>query len=653
MIFDVKTKNISFLKVSKLLRERGVKNNKFMLALYDEGLRGLDPRSKKVAEDPELQLRILREITNNIWYFIREVVLIPAEGQDVPYELNLGNCTLTYLREKNRNIMCILPRQSGKTMGEAVFEVWNTNFVTRNTTVTYLNKAKPDAIKNLKLIRDIRELLPEWMKEKFVVDRKNDIDNQELKLIAKRNNTIRVASGGSDPDSSEKAGRGLTTANVIFDEFAFLKYNDLIYKACQPAFKRASENAKKKGMPYGMVLLTTPNQKDVAAGAFAYSVYTGTAKWRVDCFDFDDAEVDAFVQNNSQNDFILVEYSYKELGRSEEWLKEQIRQMIGDVAKVKREILLEWPRSMESSVFSEEDLDKIYQFVKTPVAHMFSLNKQFCIDMYEPLDFNRNYILSCDVAGGLSQDNSVIDIIDPEDFRVVADFRNNKIDTDSFKNLIKELLTFFFKNAVLVIERNSYGLVIIDNLRKDPLIEPRMYRETRESLGEKQMNDGFTVKKKSSTVIYGVDTNTQSRKKMFDLLPEIVETEYDKFVSPHIYGDIAGLEKKKTGKIEHSTGGHDDSLMAYLIFRYAVFYGKCFRDRFGIYPTPSKVNVRTTSSNGDISRIINFIEQGNAAADRPLGSAMYDSLADKEQKLKSEDDKQLDAFLRVTNLNKW
>ena len=81
-------------------------------------------------------------------------------------------------------------------------------------------------------------------KGNFINDARRDIDNQEKKLVAKNNNTLGVVAPGVDPDAAEKAGRGLTTSNVIFDEFAFMKYNKLTYDACQPAFKRASENAK-------------------------------------------------------------------------------------------------------------------------------------------------------------------------------------------------------------------------------------------------------------------------------------------------------------------------------------------------------------------------------------------------------------------------
>lgn len=435
-----------------------------------------------------------------------------------------------------------------------------------------------------------------------------------------------------------------------------MKYNQITYEACLPAYKRASENARKYGSPYGITITTTPNNLDVDAGAFCYDMMQQAARWSVDCFDFTDEELDNFIKANSKNDFLYVEYSYKELGRNDEWLEEMVRQCNGNRAKIKREILLNWPKSMDSSVFNEDQLDKVQEFVKNSKTRFYLLDKQFCIDWYEIPDVNVNYILSCDVAGGLSRDNSTIVIVHPEDFRVVGDFKSNKIDTDSFKKLLLELMTVYLRNSLLVIERNSYGLNIIQSLMKNPLIEPRMHRENKEALGEKKTKDGFTVKKKTATVAYGVDTNTITRKQMLDMLPEIVDTEYDKFVSPNIFDNLATLERKKTGKIEHSSSGHDDSLMAYLIFRWAVFYGKCFRDKFGISAIPSRMNVKVVSSQESFLKIQTLIESMNqkeTASTAFSNNPMYQQLAEQQRKLQSDDNKQLDAFMRVANLNKF
>lgn len=198
---------------------------------------------------------------------------------------------------------------------------------------------------------------------------------------------------------------------------------------------------------------------------------------------------------------------------------------------------------------------------------------------------------------------------------------------------------------------------MIQTLMKEPQIESRMYREKKEALGEKKTQNGFTVKQKTNTVSYGVDTNNITRKQMLDMLPEIVETEYDKFISPNIYDDLATLERKKTGKIEHSSSGHDDTLMAYLIFRWAVFYGKCFRDRFGISPIPSRMNVKVVSSTENINKITEIIAAANNAEMKTtmsMNNPMYRALYEQEQKIKEEDGtkSQVDSFMRILNYNK-
>ena len=114
-MYDIKTKNISFLKVSKKLRDRGVKNNKFMLELKDPTLQGVDPYDPNLTADQKI--RIYAECCNNVWYFLREVVLIPNPGKNIHYSANLGNITMTYLRTKNKNFALLLPRQHRKNNG--------------------------------------------------------------------------------------------------------------------------------------------------------------------------------------------------------------------------------------------------------------------------------------------------------------------------------------------------------------------------------------------------------------------------------------------------------------------------------------------------------------------------------------------------------
>jgi hypothetical protein len=73
---DYSTKNVSFVRYTKLLKAMGVDNHLFCLALIDQSLQGVDPFDPKLTE-AQMEL-ILAECIENPWYFFREVLRIPA-----------------------------------------------------------------------------------------------------------------------------------------------------------------------------------------------------------------------------------------------------------------------------------------------------------------------------------------------------------------------------------------------------------------------------------------------------------------------------------------------------------------------------------------------------------------------------------------------
>lgn len=634
MVYDVGTNNTSFLRMAVILRDLGIKNNKFFLALYDKELIGVDPFSKYLTN--EQKIRIMQEICINKWYYLREVVRIPVEGiqEGSGYKLNLGNLTLSYLSGKNINQIVVLPRQHGKTIGKICDDSWAANFGALNTNTIYMNKELKNSIECLRIFKNIRNLLPSWILE--LEAHKDDKDNEELKIIGYKGNSLKALPSATTIEAAERCGRGLTTSVLYFDEFAFLKYNSTIYTAALPAWKTAAENAKKNGVPYGVTITTTPNSVDTPHGKYCKEMIDSALRWRVEFFDYSDAQLAEVIEKGAQNYFVFVQYSYKELGRSEEWLQKSIREFNGDLLKVKRELLLEWPRSVEGKVFSESQLDLIALALK---PSRYPLNIEgYVFNCYSRIDFNRNYLLGVDVSGGLSRDYSAIVLVDPEDFSVVAVFKSNKIDTDNLRKLIITLMTEYFLNSILICESNSYGLNILDNLMKNPMIEPRMLNEERQQLGEKTIEHGVIIKRKRKNISYGVSTNPTSRKLMFELLPEIIDYEYDKIVAQELYDEIAALEMKKNGKIEHSSDGHDDVLMAYLVVRYALMYGSCLKTKFGISSIPSRNNVKTSSTLDAISKIEKFLTK-NENTDRNLDSQVYlenmDELTGRQRKIDS------------------
>ena len=200
----VGTKNKSFLRVSEILAEKGIKNNKFMLALFDPGLANIDPYDPNLSE--EMQGRILAEIVRNPWMFLREVVCVPVSGGQVPYALHLGNLFLTWCMISNINCYLLLPRQNYKTVSACAMYLWMYGFGTKNSHFLFFNKELGDSQNNLKRVKDLQEELPAWLRDGVLTDPINDKNNVEYIYSAHRKNRIDPKPAGKDLAHADKLG---------------------------------------------------------------------------------------------------------------------------------------------------------------------------------------------------------------------------------------------------------------------------------------------------------------------------------------------------------------------------------------------------------------------------------------------------------------
>ena len=125
------TKNRSFLAMYKILRDLGIKNNKFFLRLYDKALLDVDPFDEEHLSK-EMKARIIREVKINPWYFFREIVRIPETGNlsGTMFKLHRGNLAELWCLLNNVNFILILPRQNFKTQSACAFYSYEYDFGT-------------------------------------------------------------------------------------------------------------------------------------------------------------------------------------------------------------------------------------------------------------------------------------------------------------------------------------------------------------------------------------------------------------------------------------------------------------------------------------------------------------------------------------------
>jgi hypothetical protein len=622
-MYDYKTKNLSFIKIFKFLKDAGVKNNKFFLQLNDAALQGVDPYDPDLSD--EMKMRVQVEVMNNFWYFLREIIRIPETGGFIQFQLHRANLAQMFMMENNMNMIEVLPRQHGKTIGAVCRYLWVYHFGTINTNMIFSNKQYADSQLNIKRFNDITDLLPAYLK--LHLNPKKDTNNLAKISCDANNNTIDAMSTANDIAGADKLGRGNTVPVIWYDEFAFLKFNSTIYEAAGPAVSKAAESALKNGTPHGILITTTPNDLDTEIGKYCYGMIQDACPFDEAWYDWEVDEVKEFVHENSRNDFVYLEMTYTMLGNGQEWFDKQCRQLNNNMLKIKRELLLEWTLANDTSPFSEEQLNGIQEHVVSDMVGKIYIMNKYKIEIFAELRnvLNKSWLIGIDVGGGLKRDYSAITITDPATMKNVAVFKSNSISVPDLSDLIIELVTQYFPNGVIIPERNTLGVALIQLLLKSP-VRNNLYYEVKEKLGEKRIEDPkFSSKRKEKvkTRVYGVHTGSNSTKSgtrdiMFnEILNNAVNYTPEVFGNKYIFEEIRTLERKKTGKIEHRDGGHDDILMSWLVSCYALLYGnntskfvKVTSD--GVGPVSEEENRKKTQvirSIKDMGELVNRYDQ--------------------------------------------
>lgn len=625
--YQTNTRNKSFTDMIDYLTRIGVENNKFFCILFDPDLYNVDPF------DPRLNVLMKKKIANecitNYWYFLREVIRIPDQGSTTggkPFRLDRGNLALNFCLIRNYNIFLELPRQFGKTISICCRILWVFLYGTTNSETVLINKKHDDSKLNLRRIKDIRDALPEYlqMKDNYGVSggKVKAKDNVTSMTNTINNNSITTLASARNRIQAQSLGRGCSQPIQWYDEYAFTPYNDEIYLSATPAYSAASKNAKANGAPYGILISTTPGDLTTDCGMEAYTTKELATKFSEKWYDYNMTELTELLSKNTSSKFIHIRFTYKQLGAGEEYLAQMILDLKKNWAAIRREVLLEWAEATDNSPFTKEDLDTVRNLTKEPIG-VIKLCKYFEMEVYEPIDL-RKYppIIGVDVSGGVKRDASAITVIDSRTTKVAAALNCNFISPNELAACILELVTLYAPSAVVNIERNGgFGASIIGKLKDTP-IRNNLYYEIKDKVIEERYN-GFAVeKKKVKTKVYGLDSTKNVRDELMEILRQRMTYHKDKFISPIIHKELTTLEVKKSGKVEHTSSGHDDQLFSYLMALYVWYNGKDLMNTWGIQKTTLKTDENVTEEVIDVEDQYNDIDISEKVG---YGDALYDA----------------------------
>lgn len=585
----METSNTSFLKMAVLLQSMGVENCYFHLKLFDKSLKDVDPFDRNLSS--EMRFRVFRECSDNRWYFYREVFRVTeagastSEGGGSEFKLNRGNMAYLWAMEMNISAYLILPRQTGKTWAAIADDTWTHQFV-RGSTLLHFNKNQKDANDNLRRIQGAIRMLPLYLQH----SNNDNLDPSDKRLVKNNEKTIRnvidstieaMASAGNE-SRADALARGRTASKIWYDEMSFIFFNETIYSAATPAYEKAAELAQRNGAPFAISITTTPGDLATPHGAFAYKMMQDSVRFSEAFYDYGRKRLyDEVYGRDDKVPFVFIQYSYLQLGETEEWYLTRFKKM-NNPLKARREYLLEWINSNGNSPFDPDDVDLIGDLARQREANakIYKLNKYYDVTVYDEYTGKKPVLIGVDVASVYGKDSSAIVAVNPETLHPLAIFRSNMIDSNKLRKLIMTIVKRMYPNCILTIENNSVGKPLIDEL-KETAVSRVLYKERKKSTVEQGASPVTKKKFRMDSVMYGHNTNPNTRPQMMDILTSVVHNSPSHFGYKELYDEIRFLEYRN-GRIDHSAATHDDVTMAYLGVLWIVRHGTGLKNR-GIY----------------------------------------------------------------------
>jgi hypothetical protein len=580
--FDYTTTNKSFLRTYSVLKQMGIKNNKFFLVLLDTDIRDYDPYDLK-DDSLELKLRIVRECKLNPWYFFRTMLRVPAAGTSgIPFYLNRANLAMIWLYFNHIDNMLIMPRQLGKTIGSISITASIIYLLGENITFAMLTKDASLRKENVERLKDIRDALPEW----FIHKQRTDTNNTEGVSYDVLNNKYVTFVAQNSIQGAERLGRGMTVPSQHWDETAFFANISTTYPIAISTTNAAIESAKANHQPYGNILTTTAGMLNTDEGKFTHNLICNSMTFTEHLYDLkDNVSLTKVVKMNSPQGMVYSEFSYKQLGKTDEWFHEKAARTAGEEDIIARDYLNKWTFGTSKSPIEKKFLDKLYAGKKEPAYVQYI--DEFMIKWYVPEEVVKNKALFCkipivigmDASENVGRDFTSFVFIDARDMSVVATCSCNTSNIIKVAMLVCKWL--INSNVVFIPERNSVGVAIVDYclLHLEQLgINPftRIYNDVIQdfdsnNISKAELNrPGFYNDHRKS---FGFRTSGTSRPFLYKtVFNRVMETSCHNVKDISLINQIAGLTIKN-GRIDHGSSGNDDSVIAYILTGYLLFFG--------------------------------------------------------------------------------
>ena len=444
-------------------------------------------------------------------YFARKYIkIVNVDEGLVPFNMWPFQEKLINNFHKNRFNICMMPRQTGKSTTSVSYLLHYAIF-NDNINIGILANKAATARDLLGRLQTAYENLPKWMQQGIVAWNKGsmDLDNGSKIMAA---------------STSAAAVRGMTFNIIFLDEFAFVPNHiaDDFFSSVYPTIS--------SGKSTKIIIVSTPKGMN-----HFYRM------WH-------DAE-------RGKNEYVPTEVHWSEVpGRDAKWKAQTIANTSEQQFKVEFEC--EFLGSVDTLIAPSKLKAMAYNDPVQTNGHLM---------VYETPMKKRDYIITVDVARGISKDYSAFVVFDITEFpyRVVAKYRDNEIKPMLFPSVIMDV-ALAYNEAFVLCEVNDIGDQVASILQYDLEYENVLMCAMRGRSGQ-IVGTGFSGKKTQ----LGVKMSVTVKKVGCSNLKTLIEEDKLQILDYDIISELTTFVQKRQS-FEAEEGCNDDLAMCLVIFSWLV-----------------------------------------------------------------------------------
>ena len=444
-------------------------------------------------------------------YFIQKYIkIISLDKGLIPFEMYDFQVDMTYKFHENRFNIAKLPRQSGKSTIVTSYLLWYVLF-NDNVNVAILANKAATAREMLQRLQLSYENLPKWLQQGI-----NQWNRGSLEL--ENGSKIMAAS------PSASAVRGMSFNVIFLDEFAFIPNHiaDQFFSSVYPTIS--------SGKSTKVIIISTPHGMNMF-----YKL------WH-------DAE-------RNKNEYVTTEVHWSEVpGRDAKWKEQTIANTSEEQFRVEFEC--EFLGSVDTLISASKLRTMVYE---DPITRNAGL------DVFEQPEDGKTYVMTVDVARGVTKDYSAFVVIDTTTipYKLVAKYRNNKIKPLLFPNVINEVARAY-NHAYVMIEVNDIGGQVADIMQFDLEYDNLFMCAMRGRAGQ-VVGQGFS----GSKTQLGVKMTTTVKKTGCSNLKALIEDDKLELSDYDIISELTTFIQRGQAW-EAEEGCNDDLAMCLVIFAWVA-----------------------------------------------------------------------------------